>query len=306
MVYFNIFSIIFYIATLPLLRLVHFRVYVVAVYLEILLHTALAEYFVGWQAGFQVTLIGLNILCYFVEYLCRILGEKFAPAMILCFIGMITYIGSFIISYWNPPPYTLSPQVILLLQIVWGLITFIIVIICLQCFVWLTFSSEKLLTGQVITDALTGLHNRYYITKYLNKIESSEQRDLYWVALIDIDNFKSINDTYGHNYGDYVLKTIADILRFECLDMEYCRWGGEEFLILGKVGNGMDEQWAKLDLLRMIVETYDFNYEGQHIELTITIGVTRFGNEGTALNWINQADQKLYQGKQTGKNKVVM
>lgn len=306
MAYFNIFSIVFYIISLPLLKVVHFRFYCVAIYMEILLHMALAEYFIGWQAGFQITLIGLNILSYFVEYLCQILNEKYVPAIILCFCGMFTYIGAFVVSYLNPAPYTLPPQVILCLQIVWGLVTFIIMIICLQWFVELTFNSEKLLSGQVVTDALTGLHNRYYISRHLSEIENSGQMDQYWVALIDIDNFKSINDTYGHNYGDYVLKTLADILRFECEDMEYCRWGGEEFLLLGKVGNGMDEQWAKLDILRMTVEGYDFNYKGQHLELTITIGMTRFGNEGAALDWINLADKKLYLGKQTGKNKVVL
>ena len=120
----------------------------------------------------------------------------------------------------------------------------------------------------------------------------------------DIDNFKKINDQYGHNAGDYILVSIANILREACDDIIVSRWGGEEFLILVS-GIDEDQVLAGIEKLRKNIESEDFVFEDRHIKVTITSGVAARAKGQSIDNWINDADNKLYTGKNTGKNKVV-
>ena len=301
MMKFNIFSIVFYLFTLFMIHKSFLRYFVIGTYLEVLLHMTLAVIYTGWGNGFQITLIGMNILTFFAEYVGRSIRGKYVPAQPLCVLGMLAYISSFILSRKFGVVYPLPDNISAILEISWGIIVFIIGIVCLQIFTLLSFHSARLLSNAAIKDKLTNLPNRYYVSKnekdYLN-----ENR---WIAIADIDNFKRINDTYGHNFGDYVLQTLANLMQSSIKDTEVCRWGGEEFLIIGK-GNNLDKAFNTLEKFRKEVEDYTFENDEASTKLTITIGFSQY-NKGLSLNeWINTADKKLYAGKYSGKNKIVL
>ncbi len=128
--------------------------------------------------------------------------------------------------------------------------------------------------------------------------------------MMDIDDFKKINDTYGHNCGDYVLKTVAALIAENSCGMIPCRWGGEEFILVGQMAEHRVQVPGSagfvLEKLRRAVERYPFKYENREIKVTVTIGLSKYTGEQTVDEWINESDTKLYQGKQSGKNRLIV
>lgn len=305
MVRFNTFSILFYALSLALVHNKMFRAYTIAVFLEIVLHMTLAVLFVGWDAGFQITLIGVTSIAFFAEYLERSLNARHVSAFALGIVGMCAYLFSFEFVSMHPAPYSLPSEVQFWLQITWGVIVFAVTIMFLQLFVTVTFESEKIMSSQIAHDKLTGLPNRYHMSNHIRRLQEDYGQYNHWVAVADIDNFKHVNDTYGHNCGDFVLKEVAAILLENKGDAELCRWGGEEFLILGSTSGGLEQSVQQLDLMRQQIQDHNFLYEDLCLKLTITIGMAVYSEGMSTHEWIDTADKKLYEGKQNGKNQVV-
>lgn len=303
---FNVFSILFYLATFLLIHKGQFRAYVVLVYVEVILHMTLAVVFVGWNAGFQITLIGMCLLAFFSEYLGRALSIHHISGLGLSLMGMCAYLFSLEYVYYHPSPYHLPADVEFWLQIAWGIIVFAIDVFFLQVFVIVTFESEKLMSKQLSHDKLTGLPNRYYMSDYLAKLESEGTLQGHWIAMIDIDDFKRVNDRYGHNCGDYVLREVAGLLDANKGTGVLCRWGGEEFLLVGEVAEDDAASYECLQHLRRAIGKYRFWYDNHRLELTITVGAAPFQAEQSITEWISAADKMLYAGKSSGKNRVVI
>lgn len=163
--------------------------------------------------------------------------------------------------------------------------------------------AEKELDRLATTDHLTGLYNR---TKYEEIVE--REIDIFKrykkplsMLMFDIDHFKKINDTYGHSSGDYVLKTIADIVRSNIRKIDYLvRWGGEEFIILSPE-TPLDIARALAERIRKIIESYEFSNVGR---ITVSFGVTEFREDDTKDSFIKKADAALYEAKGKGRNRV--
>lgn len=169
-----------------------------------------------------------------------------------------------------------------------------------------TTSMQRSIRNYVETDPLTGLNNRRYVEYGLDKImEKAKETGLpFAVAIGDIDFFKKVNDTYGHNAGDEVLKAVASKLKNKMQGNGFAaRWGGEEFLmVFDKCGMDDAEKilWSLLEEIReMVVQT-----EGYDIKITMTYGVTE-GEFQAVEALVEKADNKLYYGKQHGRNQVV-
>lgn len=160
----------------------------------------------------------------------------------------------------------------------------------------------KELEDQVNTDPLTGLLNRRYASVFFDKISILEE-NLYSVAMIDIDDFKQINDTYGHAKGDIVLRFIADFLKTNLRKNDLIfRWGGEEFLlILGQIEPERAFHVMK-KICRRLEET-DIALGDEIIRITVTVGIVKLDIQDPLMS-INQSDEKMYQGKRSGKNTV--
>ena len=108
LVRFNIFSICFYIAILFVVHKEWFPLFTISVYLEVVAHMTFAILLTGWNTGFQVTLIGMNVLAFYAEYTGRSLKLKYLKVMPLCVLGMIMYLASYIHLHFNSPFYSLS------------------------------------------------------------------------------------------------------------------------------------------------------------------------------------------------------
>ena len=161
---------------------------------------------------------------------------------------------------------------------------------------------ENKLKDAALIDKLTGLYNRHYMMEKLEKtVYDSGPK---FVTMIDIDDFKKINDRYGHNAGDYIHINVARIMREVCKDCDISRWGGEEFLIYSS-GNLRAKGLPMFETLRQRVESEDFVFGEEHIKVTITSGMAEYTSDSSVDKWVNAADDNLYTGKKTGKNKVV-
>ncbi len=301
LVYFNFFSICFYIFSLYVVHKEWLPFYAVSVYLEVVAHMTFAVILTGWNSGFQITIIGMNVLAFYAEYTGRNLKVKYIPMMPLGIGGMLLYISSYIYLHFNPAPYALPANAEFRLSILWGAIVFIINLFVLQLLVHIANSSEEKLAYQLSHDKLTNLPNRYYLSEELENIK--KEKSDYWLAISDIDNFKKINDTYGHNCGDYVLKIIGEFLAKT--DVLCCRWGGEEFIFLGKMTINHAEPHDFLEGIRKQIDQYPFEYEGTKIHVTMTFGLSTFSSDQDIDKVISDADQKLYIGKSQGKNRIV-
>ena len=303
MIYVNVGSVIFYGIMIFLIRRSHFTLFAIATYFEIAVHMALAIIFTGWSAGFQITIIGIVILLFFCEYVARSLNMKYIPSIFLAPVAAVVYLIVYIVTLNFNAPYPLPNGVDIALNIGWGVIVFVIMSSILYVFVNTTTRSQNELTNEVVHDKLTGLPNRYFMASLFQRVEDEGTSHHHWIAIADLDGFKSINDTYGHNCGDYVLKTLSGLLGEPSKDIVVCRWGGEEFLLLG------DEETTSpteiLEAIRKTVEEYPFHYENIDMHLTLTIGYAWREENQSIDEWINEADKRLYKGKENGKNQIV-
>lgn len=161
-----------------------------------------------------------------------------------------------------------------------------------------------------IRDHLTGLYNRRFVYEFFDKKahESIRKNEKIGILLIDIDNFKKLNDTYGHDTGDSVIKFVARVLKNSIREMDIAgRWGGEEFLVML---SGITEERFTADVAERIRRNIDeaiiYTRDGKLLHITVSIGVAIFPDDGQELDLvIKKADEKLYKAKQEGKNMVV-
>lgn len=158
-----------------------------------------------------------------------------------------------------------------------------------------------------LTDALTGLYNRRHFNAELERefMRSKRYGGNLCIAIIDIDFFKKINDTYGHLCGDYVLKEVAYLIleNFRKTDMVF-RYGGEEFVVL-MTETSLENSLIPLERLRKTIENNNFIFKGKKITVTVSIGVETNKTETTD-EFLNNADKALYQAKQNGRNQTVL
>lgn len=156
-------------------------------------------------------------------------------------------------------------------------------------------------------DKLTGLYNRGYIIKYLQEKENTNE--IYSIVIVDLDKFKHYNDSYGHNIGDHVLKLVSQVMKHSLKNINHksvlARYGGEEFIIALDINNKNDLFNAMETIRKSIIET-DFSTEEYSLKATASLGGAVKEENTTLRTFINQADQSLYNAKETGRNKSVI
>lgn len=160
------------------------------------------------------------------------------------------------------------------------------------------------------TDMMTHLKLKYFFYNVLtDKLDAALSNGTNLsVIMFDIDFFKRFNDTYGHACGDYVLQTVAKIIKSAIRGQDMAaRYGGEEFTVLLNETNREDAMTVA-DRIRSKVEQFDFCYENQHVQVTISVGVTTFDTQENPVTvpkvLVDQADQALYMSKRNGRNRV--
>jgi diguanylate cyclase (GGDEF)-like protein len=166
------------------------------------------------------------------------------------------------------------------------------------------------LTNAAYMDKLTGLYNRKYISEVL-EVEFKRAKALhspFSVILFDIDNFKKVNDTYGHDGGDYVLSELGAQVKASGLRERDLagRYGGEEFMVvLTNSNEGQAHEVA--ERIRKKIEDHEFMYADQRIPVTVSMGVATLKKDYAESGDIYKAsDKALYESKRNGKNKVTI
>ncbi|HWV43701.1 PleD family two-component system response regulator [Pseudorhodoplanes sp.] len=161
-----------------------------------------------------------------------------------------------------------------------------------------------------ITDALTGLHNRRYMESHLAKLveQAGSRGKQLAVLVLDIDFFKSINDTYGHDCGDDVLREFAIRVRKSIRGIDLaCRVGGEEFVVvMPETDMSVASTVAERLRRRIAAEPFPIEQGRRSIDVTISVGIAALeSSHDTAAQLIKRADQALYRAKRDGRNRVV-
>ena len=152
-------------------------------------------------------------------------------------------------------------------------------------------------------DQLTGLKNRRAFSGIYAKAYDDERHPC--LMMCDIDFFKKVNDTYGHNTGDAVLMHVAAILKNYVGDMgEVVRWGGEEFITCLK-DCSLDEAVELAELIRSRVQESTCEYDGNTVKITMSFGVAVMEEPRSLEENVKDADEKLYAAKTGGRNRVV-
>ncbi|MEN8163100.1 MAG: GGDEF domain-containing protein [Acidobacteriota bacterium] len=157
-----------------------------------------------------------------------------------------------------------------------------------------------------ILDGLTGVHNKRFFSEFLERELARARRHSrpLSVALLDLDHFKKVNDTYGHLAGDTTLKRVAHVIEERVRrDELLARYGGEEFAV---VLPETDLQGALIfgEMIRRQVEDSSFSFDQQDIRVTVSVGIAALGPDDDADALIREADTQLYRAKSAGRNRV--
>lgn len=158
------------------------------------------------------------------------------------------------------------------------------------------------LKKMVELDPLTSLYNRRSCN---NRIQTLvKENNTFTIVMCDIDWFKKVNDQYGHDCGDYILVQISEILNESVQNHGFAsRWGGEEFLLIYELD--FEEVVEKVKVLLEQIRNYEFQYNGQKMEITMTFGIQEMKKGADYEEVIKIADDKLYRGKRSGRNQIV-
>jgi len=301
MAFFNVFSVLFYVLMFLMINYVKDKITLVyATIAEIIVHAAAATVCVGLASNFAMLLLMLITLAFLMPN-----KNKYAPFVVML-VAVSLY--GFIAYYAQDPSHVIYdigntnyPLVFYIINIVVGSVVLIYAAILFtiintykEC--TLRVQTEQLKT-MASTDPLTKLNNRREIQKTLDALEGR-----YIIGIGDIDDFKHVNDTYGHDVGDTVLAGVAKLVSDTIPDKaKAARWGGEEFLFVIP-DSDINEGRKYADTIIERIRAEKFTSDGKEFSVTMTIGICRGTPEDTVDKVITEADARLYKGKQSGKN----
>ena len=297
LVWYTAASILFYAGCFFLIKAKKYYPYALLCGNEYFAFIIVSTLLVGFASGFHLYLIGLAVVSFFATYFSK--NKKIEGSIFWGLLSVGIYLTLFFVTRNSAPNYII-PE--------WMQTTFItlhivlaFVFVCFYMFVFLRYSLslENKIMLQSRTDELTQINNRYGLYDYFAQEDDISSKSL---ALFDIDNFKDINDAYGHVAGDFILKRIAEVMNKVLSDCFTCRYGGEEFIaVLDSEGS-----YEKLETFRKAIENEVIEFEGNKHKITITIGVAKYKKDISVEKWIELADEKMYSGKNSGKNKTVI
>ena len=173
----------------------------------------------------------------------------------------------------------------------------------------LTRRKIDLLHEELYTDPLTNVGNRRFLDKELDRFfrDFNENRSFFAAVLCDIDDFKWVNDSYGHDFGDRVLAMTASTLLEALRDEDVvCRWGGEEFLLLLPGVQEEGELFSIVERLRILIRESFLTVHLERVSVTASFGVTSVKEGDDAATLFKRADRLLFRSKRKGKDRVTV
>lgn len=274
---------------------------VVLLSIEVLLHAILATYLMGWDSGFHYFLIPF-ILFVFINH-----KQSSVMIGVQTITVLLVYLWLLVNTSSGAYQTLIDDSVIQVFQFMNITVNFFAIGLLGYSLRSASMRAEWDMEQLAITDALTGLYNRRKMYEMMQQEITRLQRKGKPGVLVmaDIDLFKPINDQYGHDCGDYVLKEVSSLLLTTLRKQDILsRWGGEEFMLL-LPETGIEGAVKVIEVLRETIAKHIFEYQSQSISITMTFGMEVFEDNRPLESVIKRADQLLYKGKEQGRNCTV-
>lgn len=313
---YNAVIVLFYIVVAVITGKVYRYTYVfIATFIEILFHSILASVLLGWNLGFMIYTLGLVPMSFYIAYTIPYFKQNFRIPFIYSSIVFVCFFMVREYCVYNGSLLNIDISEVIVNRV------YIFNIILTFGFLWvvsLLFSLEVYYMQHHLEsentsleklanyDPLTKLMNRRSMDIFLqDAIEKAElKKEVFCIIMADIDDFKKVNDTYGHAAGDMVLEETAKIIIDNVRENDcVCRWGGEEIVILIR----SETDTAKNVAQRICKDIAATRLDIGHVKLaiTITLGVTQYRSGDDTESVVARADKCMYMGKKRGKNQVV-
>ncbi|WP_031555549.1 GGDEF domain-containing protein [Lachnospira multipara] len=316
MAFINCLSISFYLVLYKLFKECKTRVKLIrlakSIVYEIMIYMIFSTMFFGWDCGYQYWLFSM-FCSYLFAYVApdRTDAIRRASTVFFMCICLVAFVGLYIITKYVQLPYTAKQDdaIVVTTCIVNVILVFAAIGTYNNVYIRQMEYKYKMLHNIADFDQLTGLGNRYYMNDVLLEIENSRiNKQNFCVAMLDIDYFKSVNDSYGHDKGDEVLKTIGKILNENLPEgVTPGRWGGEEFLIVAQPDISLEEFVNLLEIIRLKIKQVKFSTGevDKTFSCTISVGVAQYNPNLSIPDIIKKADDNLYKAKKLGRDKLI-
>lgn len=282
--------------------------WLLAIFSEILIHCVLCNLILGWGYGFSLYVLLMTPVTYNVCCFSENGREGYRHANILSVASLIIVLMSCVAG--GSANRIEGADVIMMWMFGFNLIVSAVSLIFFSLYFVRSIKTSYMLLEKKTKelrflanhDALTGLRNRHNIKQEFEKIVGTCED--FCVMLADVDDFKKINDTYGHTCGDRCLTYVADaIIKSVADDGIVCRWGGEEFLAILKLT--AQEGYKRAEEMRQRLCEALLQTEGNTITISMTVGFATSHDTRDTEELIHLVDERLYKGKNNGKNQVV-
>lgn len=263
-------------------------------------------YTYGWNCGGVNFMVPLIIISFFSLYESLSRKLMFVVALFLFRIGLFFY------SQTHSVIIVLTAEQSMFFQILNTFSIFLNIAVICSIFSTNIQQTEKHLmlynmelSQQAATDPLTTLYNRRKMEEIVNNHMAAKPDHPFCIAMGDIDLFKQVNDTHGHNCGDQVLKNLSAMFVDKTLGVGHvCRWGGEEFFFFLPEMN-LDQASALITEIKVAASKLPIIYNDQVHYVTMTFGIEEYDYRSPLAELVKRADDKLYYGKNHGRNQVI-
>lgn len=311
LVHFNILSVVVYLFCVLLCKFGHIMPVYVSILLEVTTYAIVSTHLTGWNGGSYCFLCSIvPIIIYFGCFLFK--GSQRWIVVLMLVLNFAVYVFLYL-RYADAQPVFSIPYMARMFLVIFS--SFVMVFSIIFYNVIYIYSSEyemisleqknKQLSVDAQEDVLTNLLNRRGFLPLVEALMKDERSSHFCVAFCDIDNFKRINDSYGHDCGDEVLRHITKLIKKEMQGCDICRWGGEEIIILMKDYDFAVAK-AKMEYMRKCIDANPTIFFNKRIAATITIGLEEYKDiYREPEDIIKIADERMYYGKQHGKNILI-
>ena len=275
---------------------------------EVFLHVVLATVFLGIDCGYHLWLFG-SFASVFLPFFLPGVDRKpraqigiFAVLTIVSF-EVLVYLGN---HHLLPTTYELKGDIAEFIYHVNSFLTFASIMAYTSFYNYSMTMKAKELKWAAEHDYLTGLFNRQKCQEILSQeIEKEEPDKKLAIASLDIDYFKKVNDSYGHAAGDDVLRGLADIFRaYSAKGITSGRWGGEEFILIS-TEHSYEEFVSILEEIRDLTQRTTFGGRKYDFGITVSMGAVAYEKGISAEKLVHKADDRLYEAKESGRNRVI-
>lgn len=309
LVIFNIVSTVVYFRCKRLIIMEKYAQFCYVTFFEICLCSIFSSVMVGLRPGFQMYIIGIMPVIFYMQFSIKKKRDSFRSTLLVGILGVASFLACKIVTILVSPVCETVDSVFDGIYIFNSLCMFTLLLFFSMVFLkqmqntHSTLEKEKEeMEKNAGADALTGLYNRRSFDRIIEEMD--QKGDVYSFIICDIDNFKHVNDTYGHEAGDEVLKNLSMVIRSVAKPpARSFRWGGEELVVLTDLH--LDDAQRLADRIRRHAERTVTIWGDQDIRCTMTIGVAESTEAANCEELMALADRRLYTGKTSGKNQVV-